>query len=214
MKDHLCNACEQGKMKHSSHKPIFESSSKRILHLLHMDLCGPVRVQSIGGKKYILVIVDDYSRYTWVKFLRNKSETPAVLIQFFKEIQLMLEISIKTIRSDNGTEFKNSIMDSVTESVGIQHQYSATRTPQQNGVVERRNRTLIEAARMMLAYSKLPMSLWAEAVSTACFTQNRSIIHKRFNKTPYEIINNRIPNLKFLRVFGCRCYILNDREQI
>ena len=98
--------------------------------------------------------------------------------------------------------------------MGITHQFSATHTPQQNGVVERRNRTLVEAARTMLAYSKLPPSLWAEAISTACFRQNRSLINKRFEKTPYEVINKRKPNVNFLHIFGCVCYVLNDRENL
>nr|GFC34096.1 retrovirus-related Pol polyprotein from transposon TNT 1-94 [Tanacetum cinerariifolium] len=98
--------------------------------------------------------------------------------------------------------------------VGITQQFSAARTPQQNGVVERRNRTLVESARTMLTFANPPSFLWAEAIATACFTQNRSIIHKRFDKTPYELINKRKPNIKFFRVFGCRCYLLNDHEDV
>ncbi|GJS53583.1 putative ribonuclease H-like domain, reverse transcriptase, RNA-dependent DNA polymerase [Tanacetum coccineum] len=96
----------------------------------------------------------------------------------------------------------------------ISQQFSAARTPQQNGVVERRNRTLVEAARTMLTFANLPLFLWAEAIATACFTQNRSIIHKRFDKTPYELINKRKPNIKFFHVFGCRCYLLNDYDDV
>nr|GFB04874.1 retrovirus-related Pol polyprotein from transposon TNT 1-94 [Tanacetum cinerariifolium] len=88
------------------------------------------------------------------------------------------------------------------------------RTPQQNGVVERRNRTLVEAARTMLTFANLSLFLWAEAIATACFTQNRSIIHKRFDKTPYELMNKRKPNIKFFHVYGCRCYLLNDYEDV
>nr|GFA03104.1 retrovirus-related Pol polyprotein from transposon TNT 1-94 [Tanacetum cinerariifolium] len=98
--------------------------------------------------------------------------------------------------------------------VGISQQFSAPRTPQQNGVVERRNRTLVEAARTMLTFANLPSFLWAEAIAIACFTQNRSIIHKHFDKTPYELINKRKPNIKFFHVFGCRCYLLNDYEDV
>nr|GFA64319.1 retrovirus-related Pol polyprotein from transposon TNT 1-94 [Tanacetum cinerariifolium] len=98
--------------------------------------------------------------------------------------------------------------------VGITQQFSAARTPQQNGVVERRNRTLVKAARTMLTFANLPSFIWAEAIATACFTQNRSVIHKRFDKTPYELINKRRPNIKFFRVFGCICYLLNDYEDV
>ncbi|KAJ9548857.1 hypothetical protein OSB04_021400 [Centaurea solstitialis] len=130
------------KMKRVSHKSKIEHGTEKPLQLIHMDLCGPMRVQSISGKKYVLVMVDDYSRYTWVQ----------------------------KIRSDHGIEFKNKVLGGYLESVGIKHTSAAVRTPQQNGVVERRNRTLVEAARTMLAYSKLPMFLWAEAVDTACYT--------------------------------------------
>ncbi|KAI3770134.1 hypothetical protein L6452_01256 [Arctium lappa] len=121
---------------------------------------------------------------------------------------------IKCLRTDNGTEFKNKIVEKYLESVGISHQYSVARTPQQNGVVERRNRTLVEAARTMLSQSDLPLFLWAEAVSTACHTQNRSMIHRRFQKTPYELINNRTPTIKYFHIFGCKCFVLNDRESL
>ncbi|KAI3735801.1 hypothetical protein L6452_15316 [Arctium lappa] len=124
-----------GKMKRAPHKPKPEPSTSAPLELLHMDLCGPMRTQSLGGKKYILVIVDDYSRYTWVKFLRSKDETPDVLITFLKTTQVNLQKPIKLLRTDNDTEFKNKTVQEYLESKGITHQYSAARTPQQNGVV-------------------------------------------------------------------------------
>ncbi|KAJ9556103.1 hypothetical protein OSB04_010717 [Centaurea solstitialis] len=210
--DHLCSACQLGKMKRVSHKSKLEHGTEKPLQLIHMDLCGPMRVQSINGKKYVLVMVDDYSRYTWVKFLRSKDEAPKIIISVLKEVQVNLQSQVQKIRSDHGTEFKNKVLSGYLESVGIKHTFAAVRTPQQNGVVERRNRTLVEAARTMLAYSKLPMFLWAEAVDTACYTQNRSIVNNRFGKTPYELINNQVPNIGHFRVFGCRCFVLNDRE--
>ncbi|GJY53063.1 retrovirus-related pol polyprotein from transposon TNT 1-94 [Tanacetum coccineum] len=184
-KDHLCSACEQGKIHRKHHKSKTAFASNKPLYLLHMDLCGPMRVKSINGKRYVLVVVADYSRYTWVFFLHSKDEASEnkTLAKFFDE-------------------------------VGISQQFSAARTPQQNGVVERRNRTLVEAARTMLTFANLPLFLWAEAIATACFTQNRSIIHKRFDKTPYELINKRKPNIKFFHVFGCRCYLLNDYDDV
>ncbi|KAJ9536658.1 hypothetical protein OSB04_un000131 [Centaurea solstitialis] len=213
-RDSLCPACQMGKMKRSSHKSKTEFSCQSPLEMLHMDLCGPMRIQSISGKKYILVMVDEYSRYTWLEFLRMKSEDPELIIKFIKRIQVLLQLPVRKIRSDNGTEFKNATLDAYLTSVGISHNFSGAYTPQQNGVVERRNRTLVEAARTMLAYSGLPVTFWAEAVSTACFTQNRTIITKRFKKTPYHIINHRVPNVKFFHVFGCRCYILNNRDNL
>nr|GFC27885.1 ribonuclease H-like domain-containing protein [Tanacetum cinerariifolium] len=117
------------------------------LYLLHMDLCGPMRVESINGKKYIPVIVDDYSRFTWVKFLRSKDETPMFIIKFLKMIQVRLNVPVRRIQTDNGTEFVNKTLRDYYEEVGISHETSVARSPQQNEVVERRNRTLIEAAR-------------------------------------------------------------------
>nr|GFB28286.1 retrovirus-related Pol polyprotein from transposon TNT 1-94 [Tanacetum cinerariifolium] len=158
VKDQLCLSCEFSKAKRSSFKSKAIPSSKGRLNLLHMDLCGPMRVASINGKKYILVIVDDYSRYTWTLFLRSKEETP------------------------------------------------------ENGVVERRNRTLVEAARTMLSASKLPLFFWAEAIATACYTQNRSMIIP--DKTPYHIINDRKPSIKYLHIFCCICYLTRDGENL
>ncbi|GJW31481.1 retrovirus-related pol polyprotein from transposon TNT 1-94 [Tanacetum coccineum] len=189
-KYHLCFACQLGK-------------SNKIM-----------RVQSINGKKYILVIVDDYSRFTWVKFFRSKDETLEFVIKFIKKIQVSLNITVRYIRTDNGTEFVNQVLTKLYESVGIFHQKSVPRTPQQNGVVERRNRTLVEAARTMLIFSKALMFLWAEAIATACYTQNRSIIHTHHNKTPYELVHDKKPDLKFLQVFGALCYPTNDNEDL
>nr|GEZ01381.1 hypothetical protein [Tanacetum cinerariifolium] len=187
-KEHLCPSCEQGKSKRASHPPKPVPNSRQRLHLLHMDLCGLMRIASINEKRYVLVIVDDYSRYTW---------SPVIII-----------------RTDNGTEFKNESLKEYFDSVGISHQVSSVRTPQQNGVVERRNRTLVEAARTMLIFSRAPLFLWAEAIATACFTKNRSIVHRRFNKTPYELINGKKPDISFLHVFEALCYPKNDREDI
>ncbi|GJX95880.1 retrovirus-related pol polyprotein from transposon TNT 1-94 [Tanacetum coccineum] len=216
-KDHLCSACQLGKSKKFSHRPKSENTNMEVLHTLHMDLCGPMRVQSIKGKKYILVIVDDYSRFTWVKFLRSKDETPEFVTNFLKQIQVGLNKIVRFIRTDNGTEKKgkntkeivNQVMSEYYEGVGIFHQKSVLRTPQQNGIVERRNRTLVEAARTMMIFLKAPMFLWAEAVATACYTQNRSLIHTRHNKTPYELVHDKKPDLTFFRVFGALCYPTN-----
>ncbi|GJQ98585.1 retrovirus-related pol polyprotein from transposon TNT 1-94 [Tanacetum coccineum] len=141
-----------------------------VLRTLYMDLCGPLRVQSINGKKYILVIVDDYSRFTWVKFLRSKDETLEFVVKLLKQLQVSLNKIVRNVRTDNGTEFINKIITAYYESVGITHEKTIMRTPQQNGVVERRNRILVEAARTMLIFSKSPLFLWTEAIATACYT--------------------------------------------
>nr|GEY30088.1 retrovirus-related Pol polyprotein from transposon TNT 1-94 [Tanacetum cinerariifolium] len=173
-KEHVCPSCEQGKSKRASHptKPVL--NSKQRLHLRHMDLCGPMRVVSIKGKRYVLVIIDDYSRYTWVHFLRTKDEMPEVIKNFLKKIYVRLQAPIIIVYTDNGTEFKNQVLNEYFDSVGITHENSVAKTPQQNGVVERKNHTLVEAARTMLIFSHAPFFLWAEAVDTAalCYLKN------------------------------------------
>ncbi|GKC13663.1 retrovirus-related pol polyprotein from transposon TNT 1-94, partial [Tanacetum coccineum] len=157
-----------GKSMKKPHKPKSEDTNQEKLYLLHMDLCGPMRVASVNGKKYIIVIVDDYSRFTWVKCLRSKDEAPAFIINFLKMIQVRLKETVRHIRTDNGTEFVNQTLREYYEKVGISHETSVARSPQQNGVVERRNHTLIEAAHTMLIYAKAPLFLWAKAVASTC----------------------------------------------
>ncbi|GJW54545.1 retrovirus-related pol polyprotein from transposon TNT 1-94 [Tanacetum coccineum] len=185
-KDHMCSECAIGKSKKKPHKPKSEDTNQEKLYLLHMDLCGPMCVASVNGKKYILVIVDDYSQFTWVKCLRT----------------------------DNGTKFVNQTLRKYYEKVGISHETFVARSPQRNGVVERNNRTLIEAVRIMLIYAKALLFLWAEEVATACYTQNRSIIRLRHDKTPYELLHDKLPDLSFFHVFGALCYSTNDSENL
>nr|GEV86806.1 hypothetical protein [Tanacetum cinerariifolium] len=175
VKDQLCLSCELSKAKRSSFKSKTVLSSKGRLNLLHMDLCGPMRVASLNGKKYILVIVDDYSRN--------------------------LQASVITVHTDRGTEFLNKTLNAFFKDEGIEHQTSTARTPEQNDVVERRNHTLVEAARTMLSASQLPLFFWAEAIATTCYSQNRSIIILTHGKTPYHIINDRKPSIKHLYIF-------------
>nr|GFA54186.1 retrovirus-related Pol polyprotein from transposon TNT 1-94 [Tanacetum cinerariifolium] len=154
------------------------------------------------------------STKSWLWHQRSKDEAPEVIIKFLKRITVLLQSPVIIIRTDNGTEFKNQVLKEYFDTVGISHQMSSVRTSQQNGVVERRNRTLVEATITMLIFSRAPLFLWAEAIATACFTQNRSIIHRRFNKTPYELINGKKLNISFLHVFGALCYPKNDRKDI
>nr|GEZ59664.1 retrovirus-related Pol polyprotein from transposon TNT 1-94 [Tanacetum cinerariifolium] len=177
IKDQLCSSYELSKAKRSSFKSKVVPGSKGMLNLLHMDLCGPMRVVSINGKKYIMVIVDDYSRYTWTLFLRSKDETPEdetpeVLKDFLTMIQRNLQAPVITIRTDRGTEFLNKTLNAFFKEEGIEHHTLTARTPEQNDVVERRNRTLVVAARTMLSASELYLFFWAEAIATACYTEN------------------------------------------
>ncbi|GJX58101.1 retrovirus-related pol polyprotein from transposon TNT 1-94 [Tanacetum coccineum] len=138
-KEHLCSTCALGKNKKSSHKPKAEDTNQKKLYLLHMDLCGPMRMESINGKKYILVTVDDYSRFTWFKFLRSKDEAPDAIIKCIKNIQVRLNPTVLNVRTDNETEFVNQTLHDFYENVSILHQTLIARTPQQKGIIERRN---------------------------------------------------------------------------
>ncbi|GJV55699.1 putative ribonuclease H-like domain-containing protein [Tanacetum coccineum] len=154
--DQTCVACQKGKQHRASCKSKTENSISLPLHLLHMDLFGPTFVKSLMKKMYCLVVTDDFSRFTWVFFLATKDETSGILKSFITEIENLVDHKVKVIRCDNGTEFKNREMNQFCEKKGILRQFSIARTPQQNGVTERRNKTLIEAARTMLADSKTP----------------------------------------------------------
>ncbi|GJV82679.1 retrovirus-related pol polyprotein from transposon TNT 1-94 [Tanacetum coccineum] len=189
VKDQLCSSCEVSKAKRSSFKTKVVPSSKGRLNLLHMDLCGPMRVASINGKKYILVIVDEYFRYTWTLFLRSNDETPEVLKDFLTMIQRNLQAPVILVRTDRSTEFLNKTLHAFFKEEGIEHQTSTPRTPEQNGVV-------------------------AEAIETACYTQNRSIIIPTHEKMAYHIINDRQPSIKHLHIFGCTCYLTRDGENL
>ncbi|GKA14196.1 putative ribonuclease H-like domain-containing protein [Tanacetum coccineum] len=207
--DHTCVACQKGKQHKASCKAKIVSSISQPLQLLHMDLFGPTSVRSINHKTYCLVITDDFSRFSWVFFLRTKDETSGILKDFIRQIENQLNQKVKTIRCDNGTEFKNMDIIEFYGSKGIKREYSNARTSQQNRVAERKNKTLIEAARTMLADSFLPNTFWAEAVSTACYVLNRALVTKPQNKTPYELITGKIPIISYIRPFGCHVTILN-----
>ncbi|GJY78411.1 putative reverse transcriptase domain-containing protein [Tanacetum coccineum] len=158
---------------------IMDREVKRLKHSLTLPDPYSVATQFGGITKYIIVIVDDYSRYTWTLFLRTKDETPEVIKDFLKMIQRNLQAQVIIVRTDRGTEFLNKTLHAYFKEEGIENQTSTPRTPEQNGVVKRRNHTLVEAARMMLSASKLPLLFWAEAIAIACYTQNRSLIIPR-----------------------------------
>ncbi|GJW72546.1 putative ribonuclease H-like domain-containing protein [Tanacetum coccineum] len=207
--DHTCVAYHKGKQHRASCKAKLERLITEPLHTLHMDLFGPTSVKSINHASYCLVITDDCTRFSWVFFLASKDETSGILQNFIRQIENQLNHRVKIIRSDNGTEFKNRDMLEFYGNKGIKQEYSNARTPQQNGVAERMNRTLIEAARTMLADSLLPTTFWAEAVSTACYIFNRVRVTKPQNKTPYELLFGHKPIISYIRPFGCHVTILD-----
>nr|GEV98005.1 putative ribonuclease H-like domain-containing protein [Tanacetum cinerariifolium] len=188
--DHTCVACLKGKKHKASCKTKLVNSVSKPLHTLHMNLFGPIYVSSLNHKWYCLVVTDDFSRFTWTFFLRTKDDTSSFLRNFITEIENLKDLKVKIIRCDNGREFKNKEMNEFCTKKGIRREFSNARTPQQSGVAERRNKTLIEAARTMLADAKLSVTFWPEAVNTA--------IHA----------------IGFLRPFRCHVMILNTLDHL
>nr|GEZ27484.1 hypothetical protein [Tanacetum cinerariifolium] len=172
------------------------------------------RVYFVEGLGHNLFSVGQFCDSDLEVAFRSKDEAPDFIIKFLKMIQVWLKVPVRHIQTDNKTEFVNQTLREYYKEVGISHETSVARSPQQNSVVERRNRTLIKAARTMLIYAQAPSFLWAEAVATACYTQNRSIIRLRHRKTPYELLYNKLPDLSFLHVFGALCYPTNDSENL
>ncbi|KAH9780749.1 Integrase catalytic domain-containing protein [Citrus sinensis] len=213
-KDRICEAYQFGKQIKTSFKSKNHVSTSKPLQLLYIDLFGPSRYASLSGKYYAFVIVDDYSRYTWVLFLANKDDAIDVFRIFYKNVQNEKCYSITCIRSDHGGEFENHAFENFCNDLGIEHQFSSPRTPQQNGVAERKNMSNQEMARTMLNENSLPKYFWAEAVNTACYVLNRVLIRPNLNKTPYELWKDRKPNIGYFKVFGCKCFVWNTKDNL
>lgn len=188
--------------------------TSKCFELLRMDLMGPIEVASLGGKRYVLVCADAFSRYTWVEFLQAKSDAFFAFKKLYNKFRVMFAQSVVRIRTDHGKEFENSTFSDFCAEKGITHEFSAPKTPQQNGVAERKNRTLQEMVRVMLYAKNLSKRLWAEAVNTTCHIINRVYLRPGTSSTPYEILKGKKPNLKYFHVFGCVCYILNVKEHL
>ncbi|GJT79011.1 retrovirus-related pol polyprotein from transposon TNT 1-94 [Tanacetum coccineum] len=191
---HFCDACKIGKQAHVSHKAKNIVSTTRCLELIHMDLFGPSAVWSYGGNRYTLVIVDDYSKYTWTRFLKDKTEAFDQFKIFSRKIQNQLGCSILSIRTDHRREFDNDVQfGDFCNTNGITHNFSAPRTPQSNGVIVRKNGTLQEMSRTMLNEQSLPQKFWCNAVYTSTYILNRILIRAILGKTPYELLRGRKP---------------------
>jgi transposase InsO family protein len=210
-KDRICSACQAGKQvgAHHPHKNVM--TIDRPLELLHMDLFGLIAYRSIDESKYCLVIVNDYSCFTWVFILQGKSQTQETLKKFLRQAQNEFGLRIKKIRSDNGTEFKNSQIEGFLEEDGIKQEFSSPYTPQQNDVMERKNKFLLDMARTMLDEYKTPDRFWAEVINIACYSINRLYLHQILKKTSYELLTGKKPNVSYFRIFGIKCFILIKR---
>jgi transposase InsO family protein len=196
-KDKLCSACQANKQVGNTHPKKSMMSTSKAFELLHMNLFGPTQYISIGGNKYGFMIVDNYTRYTWVFFLVDKSDVYATFKLFVKGIHNEFETTIKRVRSDNGSEFKNTRIDELCDDFGITHQFSAKYTPQSNGLVERKNRTLMDMARSMLSEYNVSQSFLAKAINMDCYCSNCLYCHRLKEKTPYELFNGRKPNIAY-----------------
>jgi transposase InsO family protein len=201
-KDRPCAACQAGKQVGSTHH------SKNVM-TTSRPTYGSLRARRLSQHrgKYGLVIVDDFSRFAWVFFLQDKSKTQGTLKCFLRRAQNEFELKVKKIRSDNGSEFKNLQVEEYLEEEGIKHEFSAPYTPQQNGVVERKNRSLIDMAITMLGEYKTPERFWSEAMNTACHAINRLYLHRLLKKASYELLTGNKPNVSYFCVFGSKYYI-------
>jgi len=203
----FCEACVKGKLSRKPFKPVGEIQSTRKLQLVHSDVCGPMHTESIGGRKYFVTFIDDYTRCCSVYFLRHKYE----VLEKFKEFEALVTnesgLKIGTLRTDNGGEYLSGEFKEFLKSKGIRHQLSVPHSPEQNGVAERMNRTLVESARSMIAHAGLSNSFWAEAIATAAHVKNRTPSNAIKNGVaPVERWYGKKPNVSHLKVFGCMAY--------
>lgn len=209
-----CANCLKGKHSRNSFGHNGTRASE-ILQLVHSDVCGPMKISSNGGAKYILVFIDDFTRKVFVYFIKFKSEVKNKFVDFKCLVENQTGRKIKILRTDNGTEYCNGEMNDFLRVNGILHQLTAPYTTQQNGLAERMNRTLVEKARCMLFEANIEQSFWAEAISTAAFIVNRSPCSGLTDKTPQEAWTGKKPNLNFLRYSAVRqwCLCQNKSEQ-
>nr|GEX17998.1 hypothetical protein [Tanacetum cinerariifolium] len=211
---------QKTKLKVYSKKP---KNVKNVVQIVLWYLDSGCSKHMIGNRSQLMNFVSKFLGIVRLKndhiarimgFLRIKDEAPEAIIKCIKNIQVCLNATVRNVRTDNGTEFVNQTLHEFYENVGISYQRSVSCTPQQNDIVKRRNQTLVEVARTMLIFSKAPLFLWAEAINTDCYTQNHSLIRLRYNKTPYELMQDKKPDLSFFHVFGSLCYPTNDNDDL
>lgn len=203
-----CKVCLKGKFTKLPFPKNSDRSTKP-LEIIHTDVCGPMRTESLGKSKYFIVFIDDCTRWCEVRFIREKSD----VLESFKQYKSLMEnqfnASIKCVQSDNGKEYCNNEFNNFLDQCGIKRRLTVPHTPEQNGIAERRNRTLVEMARCMLLESKLPPTFWGEAIATANYVRNRSPSRSVKGNTPYEILFGSKPNISYFKIFGSKAYVLN-----
>lgn len=202
----ICESCIEGKHKRKKFPTNKERYSKGVLELVHSDVCGKMNTKSLNNGEYFLTFIDDYSRYVWVYILKTKDEVFSKFVEWKNEVENLTGKRLKIFRSDNGGEYTSKVFSDYLKQEGVIHQRTIPKTPEQNGVSERFNRTLVETTRCMLQGAKLPQKFWAEALSTAAYLRNRSPAKATQFKTPYEVFNGSKPDVGNLRIFGCISY--------
>ncbi len=201
----MCEPCISGKQSLTSFKRGQTKTSKP-LELVHSDVCGKMGKKSVGGAEYFLTLMDDFTHYTWVFPLKTKDQVFQKFKDWQREVENLSGKRVITLRSDNGGEYTSHRFKEHLKACGVRHEFSIPGTPEQNGVAERLNRTLVEATRSMLLDADLPQQYWAEAVNTATYLRNRSPTTAVKGMTPYQAWHGRKPGVKHLRVFGCEAY--------
>lgn len=209
----VCISCMEGKQTRNPF-PSEGSRAKGLLELIHSDVCGPIEVKSLGGACYFVTFIDDFSRKVFVYLMKNKSDVFDIFKEFKATVENQLNLSIKTLRTDNGTEYLSNQFKTYLSRNGIAHQMSTPYTPQQNGMAERMNRTLMERARCMLINAKLQKQYWGEAVATAAYITNRCPTRALAFLSPEEVWTGEKPNLKHLRIFGCEAMMHVPKEKL
>ena len=210
----LCESCCEGKIQRSPF-PTGNRFNLKPLDLIHSDVCGKITPDSLGGGLYFVTFIDHATRYTWVYILKNKNDVFSKFKEFKAMVERQYERKIKTLRTDNGGEYTSHIFERFLTNEGIRHERSIAKTPEQNGLAERMNRTLVETVRCMISDSGVSKIFWAEAISTATYIRNRSPCSSLNLKTPYEMLNGRKSNVKHIRIFGCTAFahIPNDERK-
>lgn len=209
-----CEACVMGKQARQSFPAGRAWRASRKLQLIHADLCGPIQTKYLGGSRYFLLFVDDYSRLCWVYFLKHKDETFERLLKLKTLVEKQSGKSIKVLQTDRGGEFVSNQFTAYCEDQGIKRELTAPYSPQQNRVAERKNRTIMEIARSLLKHKRLPNGFWVEAMATAVHLINISPTKAVKNMTSYQAWRGLKPTVSHLRVFGCLAFSLIPAQHL
>lgn len=202
----FCEPCVKGKQTRASFKGKSGIQSKKSLELVHSDVCGKMDVPSLGGSEYVLTFIDDKTRFTWTYMIKKKSEVFGKFLEWKAMAEKGVGESLKTLRTDNGGEYVSKEFEDFLRTEGIRHEFTVPKTPEQNGVAERMNRTLGEKVRAMLSDSGLPKAFWAETFATATYLHNRSPTKALGQITPFEAWTGMKPTVGHLKRFGCAAY--------